>query len=92
MKFADLDFKTHPLGLGGVQATVNFSNGYGASVVRSEVSYGGLNGKWELAVFKDGEVTFDTPITDEVLGWLTKGQVTKYLRAIEALEKPEKND
>jgi len=86
MKFADLDFKPHLGGVGGVQARVAFDNGYGASVVRTSFSYGGEEGKYELAVLKDGDLNYETPITDDVLGWLTKGQVTNTLKAIEALE------
>ena len=85
MKFSDLEFNRHPGGF-GVQARHKFPNGYGVSVIRTTFSYGGEDGLWELGVFgKDGSLTYDTPITDDVLGHQTKAQITKALKAIEAL-------
>ena len=43
--FADLEFNTHPMGV-GVRATITFDNGYGASIVKTPHSYGGDNGKY----------------------------------------------
>jgi hypothetical protein len=61
--------------LGGVQAIFQFENGYGASVVQNDMSYGGMSGHWDLAVLKwdDGEssLCYDTEITDDVIGWQT---------------------
>lgn len=37
---------------GGIQRVYKFSNGFGASVVKHEFSYGGRKGLWELAVIK----------------------------------------
>ena len=53
--FKDLDFQPHPnMGhVGGVQARITFDNGYGASVVRSQYTYGGDKGLYELAVPED---------------------------------------
>jgi hypothetical protein len=80
--------REHPIG--GTQVVHRFNNGYGASVVRTFYSYGGDEGLYELAVVKfDGdtwELTYDTPITNDVLGWLTEAKVDEILAAIEALE------
>ena len=87
--FNDLEFNTHPnLGhIGGVQALITFDNGYGASVVRSQYTYGGDKGLYELAVFgKDGHITYDTPITNDVLGYLKEEEVTKILEQIQLLK------
>lgn len=88
MTFEQLDFKPHPNG-DGVQARVFFENGYGASVIRSPFSYGGSDGLYELAVLagdeKRSQLTYDTPITDDVLGHLTPAAVTEILGWIEAL-------
>ena len=70
---------------GGVQYTTEFPNGYGASIVRHDFSYGSKLGLWELAVLKDGSICYDTPITDDVLGYLSEDDVNTTLAAIEAL-------
>lgn len=78
---------------GGVQKVFRFENGYGASVVKSPYSYGGDEGLWELAVVlvyeNEGrlswKLTYDTPITEDVLGWLTWEEVEETLRQIEEL-------
>jgi hypothetical protein len=48
--FNDLEFKPHAAGMGGVMSRIQFENGFGASVVRSEYTYGGKDGLYELAV------------------------------------------
>lgn len=88
MTFDDLVFGPHPR-MSGVQAIVFFPNGYGASVIKGDYSYGGRNNLYELAVIKgvEGEwvLSYETDITDDVLGHLTPDQVTGYLQRIEAL-------
>lgn len=64
-----------------------FSNGYGASVIQSEYSYGHNDGLYELMVLKDAVPCYDTPITSDVVGYLTADEVTELLRQIEALPK-----
>ena len=57
---------------GGVQFVFAFPNNYGASVVRHAHSYGGKRGLWEVAVLgKDGVMCYDTPITNDVIGYLS---------------------
>lgn len=87
--FEDLDFQPHNIG-NGVQARTEYPNGYGASVVRFDGSYGSESGLYELGVLKketDGKLhlTYETPITDDVIGWLAPERVTALLRAIAAL-------
>lgn len=62
-----------------------FKNGYGASVLRSSYSFGGDRGLFELAVLKDGDICYNTPITNDVIGYLTADEVTEYLQQIEKL-------
>jgi hypothetical protein len=84
--FKDLEFKPHSLHTEGVVSRITFDNGYGASVVRHEFSYGGKNGLYELAVLSsEGELTYDTPITNDVLGYLSKEDVTEILIKIQQL-------
>ena len=71
---------------GGIQCRFKFDNGYGASVIRHDHSYGGDYGLWELAVtLADGSLCYSTPITDDVIGYLTAGEVGLHLNQIEAL-------
>jgi len=83
--FADLKFGPHSIGLDGIRARHQFANGYGGSVVRFNGSYGYAQGLYELAVVHDGELVYDTPITDDVLGHLTEEDVTAALAQIAAL-------
>jgi hypothetical protein len=78
-----------------------FDNGYAASVVRFTLpglagetpldgSYGAGAGLWELAVLADdrsGDWTlcYDTPVTDDVLGYLSERQVAETLRQVAEL-------
>ena len=77
----------------GTQDVYRFSNGYGASVIRNEYSYGGSKGLFELGVTRfsgkgnfDWELTQSTPITDDVIGYLTTEDVQDLLVRIQALE------
>ena len=83
--------RTHHNDENGEQRLFKFKNGYGASVVRHKHSYGGSKGLWELAVLKDMgkntkmyddvewlqtyDICYDTPITNDVVGWLKNGDV-----------------
>lgn len=71
--------------VGGTQRIYRFPNGYRASVVRNDMSYGGSSGLYELAVLDSGGITYSTPITDDVIGYLTPLDVRSILRDIEAL-------
>ena len=83
--FRDLEFVAHPSHIEGVQARITFENGYGASVVKSPYTYGGDKGLYELAVFKNGEITYATPITDDVIGYLRPEDVTDVMTKIQQL-------
>ena len=84
--FNDLEFKPHPNNMGGVQAYITFENGYGASVVCTPHTYGGDKGLYELAVFgKNGHITYDTPITNDVIGYLRPMDVTDVMEKIQQL-------
>lgn len=69
------------------QRIYEFANGYGASVVSD--GYGSSQGLYELAVLdSDGRLTYDTPIADDVIGFLTEEDVEETLAKIEALAQP----
>jgi hypothetical protein len=83
--FEDIDFERNE-DLDGVVGRIMFDNGYGASVVRHIMSYGGKLGLYELAILdKEGDLTYDTPITNDVIGYLTPEEVTNYLIKIQEL-------
>ena len=73
--------------LQGVQHVYRFQNGYGASVVNHEYSYG-----LELAVIRfmspsinDWDLCYDTKITSDVLPRIDESEMLAYLRQIDEL-------
>jgi len=69
-----------------------FPNNYGASVIQNEMSYGGKGGLYEIAVLKfnsdddeDWSITYDTPVTDDVIGWVHPNDIEMHLLEIKAL-------
>lgn len=84
--FNDLEFNSHPnLGhIGGVQARLDFDNGFGVSVVQSPYTYGGDKGLYELAVFKDGEIHYDNAVANgDVVGYLRPEDVSDAMAVIQ---------
>jgi len=83
--FNDLEFKQDMLrGLNA--ARIMFDNGYGASVIIGPHTYGGEDGLYELGVLgKDGKLTYETPVTDDVEGYLSEDDVTRLLEQIQKL-------
>lgn len=78
-----------------IQKIYQFPNNHGARVVRHSGSYGHEQGLWELAVIKfrtDGrwDLIYDTPITNDVIGYLTEEGVQKLLDQIAALPETSK--
>ena len=82
--------KDHTMLLGSEQKVYKYANGLGASVVRGEGTYGGDAGLFELAVIQfDGDewsITYETPITGDVIGYLDGDAVSDLLKRIESLE------
>jgi hypothetical protein len=84
--FKDLEFIELDQYMNGVAARIMFENGYGVSVVCHSFSYGGEKGLYEIAVLDtDGEITYDTDVTDNVIGHLTPEKVTEIMEQIQAL-------
>ena len=95
--FKDIDFKPHRFGE-GLHGLIFFDNGYGVSVVRYKGVYSNNNGyssytsndnEWEVAVIygneNDWEITYNTHITDDVLGHLTEGEVDWVMYQVQEL-------
>lgn len=83
----------------GIQYLFKAPNNYGASIVRHDFSYGNSQGLWELAVLKyeenetnlhNFEICYTTPITEDVLGYLTESDINETLDKISALPNPYK--
>lgn len=62
---------------------VTFPNGYSGSVI-SRPGSGGE--RWEVAVMQDGHLVYTTPITTDVIGWISTQEVESILARIAGLE------
>lgn len=73
--------------MNGIQTIYRFNNGYGASIVQHSFSYG-----TEMAIVRfygsdmdDFHISYDSGITDDVLGYLSPADIDHYLDLIERL-------
>jgi hypothetical protein len=78
--------------LQGIQKIYRFSNEYGASVIKHKFSYGFDDDLWELAVIRfngpqarDFKICYTTPITNDVIGYLSDEEVEDLLKKISEL-------
>lgn len=70
------------------QKIYKFGNGYGASVVCNSMSYGRDKGLFEVAVLDlAGDIVYDTPVTNDVVGFLDFAGVADILQQIQNLPK-----
>lgn len=93
--FKDLEFKPHHLRRlakeGMKQAIMFFPNGYGVSVLYGWRFYSNGVDTYELAVLrqcengKDYLVDCDTPITEDVLSYITEDEVTEAMIKVQKL-------
>lgn len=92
MKFKDLKFKKHPFGE-GKRAVIYFKNGYGASIVTGAPwFYANEQAPYELAVLTKNGLIYKTPITDDVLGYLSEKDVEEVLDKIANLPKVQSKE
>ena len=87
-KFQDLPF--FPINdapfMVGKKARMHFDNGFGVSVVSHSYSYGGRDGLYEVAVLdSNDELTYDTPVTNDVIGYLTEEDVSNVMKQVQEL-------
>ena len=85
MKYSFKDLKFIKIDVKSIAARIYFSNGYGASVISGPLSYGGDKGLYELAVIYNDRIVYDTPITNDTVGFLTEDDVSAYFHKIAAL-------
>jgi hypothetical protein len=88
--FSDLEFQIISDGfMSGKTSRIMFDNGWGASVVSHTYSYGGKDGKYELAVLdSNGDLHYDNEVAGgDVQGYLDEEEVTYLLKAIQEYER-----
>ena len=74
---------------GYIRERITFANGYTASIVCGPGTYGACDDLLEIAVLdRDGEIDYSTPITNDVVGYLTVEEATKILDQIAVLKHP----
>ena len=69
----------------GYQKFVEFSNGYAASIVSNDMSYGSDRGLFEIAILHNQDIVYDTGLTEDVIGFLDFQGVVDTLKKIEQL-------
>lgn len=93
--FKDLEFKPHELSRfaekGAKHARIFFPNGYGVSVLFGGDFYSNGVDTYELAVLRKCEngkgylVDCNTPITEDVLSYITEDEVTEAMIKVQKL-------
>ena len=79
---------------GMMQATVEFDNKFGVSVVYGSAAAcqyefdanGEYIGTYEVAILFDGNISYANPIADDVIGWLDKEEVNQIIKQVEELK------
>ncbi len=73
------------------QTIVTFPNGYGISFIKHGYSYG-----LEAAIItyqgEDWELCYDTPITDDVIGWMDDKDIIELLEQVSKLPNRKEED
>ena len=67
---------------GGYRILIEYPNGFGVSIVKSDNSYGHGEDLWDLAVLHIGEITYKTSMTDDVIGYLNEDEVVSFCQTI----------
>jgi hypothetical protein len=73
----------------GYQKFVEFDNGYTASIVSNDMSYGSDRGLFEIAILYNDDIVYDTGLTEDVIGFLDFDGVVQTLDNIRKL--PRRN-
>jgi hypothetical protein len=91
--FKDLKFKPHLLAKSGFkgyedakQAIAKFENGYGVSVLLGSCFYSNGKDTYELAVLFNDVITYQTDITDDVMGYLSENEVSEVMMKVSLLK------
>ena len=90
--FKDLDFKKYSIAESGIeryqdakQATEKFENNYGVSVIFGNCFYSNGKDTYELAILYYCDITYNTGITNDVLGHLSEEEVSEIMIKVQLL-------
>jgi len=90
--FKDLKFKPHHIAKSGIdqykdakQAKLSFRNKYGVSVIFGSCFYSNGIDTYEVAITYDGEITYSSGITNDVVGYITSDKVTEIMKQVQSL-------
>ena len=85
-KFKDLKFEPYSIAKSGLDnykdakhATETFENGYGVSVLFGSCFYSNGKDTYEVSVLFDGSITYNTDITNDVMGHLSEDEVSEVM-------------
>lgn len=81
--FKDLIFVPHAFHTNGKHATLTFENNYGISVITGPRSYTSKKRPYEVAILYNGSITYDTSLTDDVLGYQTKNDIDDIIKEVQ---------
>ncbi len=85
--FKDLKFKQHDVPTHfDIMTEMVFKNGYGISVISGRAARSSESAPYEAAVLYMGEITYNSGLADDVLGWLSADDVSDLMIKIQNLE------
>lgn len=98
--FEDLVFKPHSVSkeacnlpasickewMEAKHAVMRFDNGYGISVVKGNMFYSNGIDTYEVGILKEGVLCYDTPITNDVIGYVNADEVSNIMKQIQELK------
>lgn len=73
----------------GLKVRKNFANNWGISAIMNKYSYGGTLLLWEVAVLDNNTISYSSPLTQDVMGYLTIAQVHEIARTVSSWEYKE---
>lgn len=86
--FDDLMFYSHPNDRGGKIAQCRFLNDYGLSVINGEGAYCTAD-TFEEAILHDGGITYNTPLTNDVLSTQSKEDINLLIKEVKSWDKDQ---
>lgn len=83
-----MEFKSNPLNKTVFYHRVDkYENGYGASIICHDRSYGGRSLLFEVAILRGDDIVYDTGLAEDVLGSMDFCDVAEVLEKIKKLPK-----